>query len=68
MLIGLEGPTARARHVLAKGEKAYCALSWAEGLATPADVDDAVRRTAATSTFWRDWLSRARIPDHRLRP
>ena len=32
MSIGLEGSSARARHTLSKGEKAFCALSWAEGL------------------------------------
>ena len=35
MLIGIEGGAARARHVLTKGDKAFCALSWAEGLAAP---------------------------------
>jgi alpha,alpha-trehalase len=67
MLIGIEGPSARARHVLKKGDKAFCALSWAEGLAAPADGDDAQGRIEATIQFWRDWLSRARVPDHPFR-
>jgi GH15 family glucan-1,4-alpha-glucosidase len=67
MLIGIEGGAARARHVLAKGERAFCALSWAEGLTTPADIDDAGARVEATVRFWRSWLARARIPDHPLR-
>jgi alpha,alpha-trehalase len=67
MLIGIEGSSARARHVLAKGEKAYCALSWADGLASPADLADAEARIEATIRFWRNWLARARIPDHRYR-
>ncbi|MGY4771286.1 glycoside hydrolase family 15 protein [Kribbella sp. CWNU-51] len=67
MLIGIEGGSARARHVLSKGEKAYCALSWADGLATPADLADAEARVNATIRFWRNWLARARIPDHRYR-
>jgi GH15 family glucan-1,4-alpha-glucosidase len=67
MLIGIEGGAARARHVLAKGERAFCALSWAEGLTTPADIDDAMARVEATVRFWRSWLARARIPDHSLR-
>jgi GH15 family glucan-1,4-alpha-glucosidase len=67
MLIGIEGGSARARHVLSKGEKAYCALSWAEGLASPADLADAQARIDATVRFWRNWLARARIPDHRYR-
>jgi GH15 family glucan-1,4-alpha-glucosidase len=67
MLIGIEGGAARARHVLTKGERAFCALSWAEGLATPADIDDALARVETTVRFWRSWLARARIPDHPLR-
>src|SRR3954466_1678129 len=65
--IGIEGGSARARHVLTKGDKAYCALSWAEDLAGPADLADAEARVLATVQFWRNWLGRARIPDHRLR-
>jgi GH15 family glucan-1,4-alpha-glucosidase len=67
MLIGIEGGSARARHVIAKGDKAYCALSWAEGLASPTDLADAEARIQATIRFWRNWLARARIPDHRFR-
>jgi alpha,alpha-trehalase len=67
MSIGVEGSSARARHVLTKGERAFCALSWGEGLASPTDVGDAVARIDATVRFWRSWLARARIPDHPLR-
>ncbi|HEY2555944.1 MAG TPA: glycoside hydrolase family 15 protein [Diaminobutyricibacter sp.] len=67
MSIGLEGSEARARHTLSAGEKAYCALSWAEDFAAPTDVDDATERIERTVTFWRRWLARARIPDHPLR-
>ena len=67
MLIGIEGGSARARHVISTGEKVYCALSWADGLASPADLADAEARIAATIRFWRNWLARARIPDHRYR-
>ena len=65
--IGIEGSSARARHVLAKGERAFGALSWADGLACPTDVADAAARIEATVRFWRSWLARARIPDHPLR-
>ena len=68
MSIGLEGSSARARHTLSKGEKAFCALSWADGFASPVDVDDAAARIERTVDFWRRWLARARIPDHSLRP
>jgi GH15 family glucan-1,4-alpha-glucosidase len=65
--IGIEGSSARARHSLAKGERAFCAMSWAEGLSSPEDVDDAWARIERTIVFWRRWLARARIPDHALR-
>jgi GH15 family glucan-1,4-alpha-glucosidase len=65
--LGIEGNRVRGRHMLRAGERAYCALSWAEELAAPADADEARARIAATNRFWRDWLDRARIPDHRFR-
>ena len=33
----------------------------------PADVDEAHARIDATTRFWRSWLGRARLPDHRWR-
>ena len=65
--IGIEAGRVRGRHVLEPGERAYCALSWAEGLAVPPDVENAEARVAATTRFWRAWLGRARMPDHRFR-
>ena len=67
LALGIEANRVRARHVLAAGERAYCVLSWAEDLATPGTVDEAGARIAATTRFWRSWLGRARIPDHRFR-
>jgi GH15 family glucan-1,4-alpha-glucosidase len=67
MAIGIEGSRVRARHVLEQGEQVYCSLSWAEGLTSPTDVEDASERLAATGRYWRDWLGRARLPDHRFR-
>jgi GH15 family glucan-1,4-alpha-glucosidase len=64
--VGIEGERVRGRHVLRRGEKIYCSLSWAAGLAGPEDEDDAVARIDATIQFWRDWLASARIPDHRF--
>jgi alpha,alpha-trehalase len=57
----------RARHVLREGEEVYSSLSWAENLDSVPDVEDAKRRLAATTRFWRSWLGRARLPDHRFR-
>jgi GH15 family glucan-1,4-alpha-glucosidase len=67
LALGVEGSRIRARHVLEAGDRVFCALSWAEELAGPADIDDAAARIAATTRFWRAWLGRARIPDHRFR-
>jgi GH15 family glucan-1,4-alpha-glucosidase len=67
LALGIEGNSVRARHVLGPGERAYCALSWAEGLAAPQNADEAEVRIAATTRYWRAWLGGARIPDHRFR-
>jgi GH15 family glucan-1,4-alpha-glucosidase len=67
MHIGIEGDSTRARHTLTRGQKAFCAMSWAEGLVAPVDVEEAEARIAATVKFWRSWLARARVPDHPLR-
>jgi alpha,alpha-trehalase len=67
LALGIEGNRVRARHILSPGDRAYCALSWAEGLAAPQSADEAEARIAATIHYWRSWLSGARIPDHRYR-
>jgi GH15 family glucan-1,4-alpha-glucosidase len=67
MALGIEGDRVRARHTLHEGEELYCAISWAEGLAVPADLEEAKARLAATTRFWRAWISHARIPDHEWR-
>jgi GH15 family glucan-1,4-alpha-glucosidase len=67
MAVGVEGDRVRARHVLGKGEQIFCALSWEQELRTPQSLDEANERLAATAHFWRSWLARARIPDHRWR-
>jgi GH15 family glucan-1,4-alpha-glucosidase len=67
LALGIEGNRVRARHVLQAGEQAYCALTWAEELAAPRDAEEAQARMATTTRFWRSWLGRARIPDHRFR-
>jgi len=68
MLIGIEADRARARHVLREGEQLYCALAWAEEAVVPTTLTEAHEQLNATTKFWRDWLGRARIPDHELRP
>jgi GH15 family glucan-1,4-alpha-glucosidase len=65
--LGIEGNRVRGRHTLTAGDRAYCALTWAEQFEAPADVAEADARIATTARFWRGWLGRARIPDHRFR-
>jgi alpha,alpha-trehalase len=63
--LGIEGDRVRARHVLHPGEETYCSLSWAHDLESVRDVEEANRRLDATTRYWRAWLGRARLPDHR---
>jgi alpha,alpha-trehalase len=65
--LGIEGDRVRAQHVLEQGEQLYCALSWTGDLAGPRTVEEASAHLDATTRYWRAWLSRARIPDHRWR-
>jgi GH15 family glucan-1,4-alpha-glucosidase len=67
MALGIEGDRIRARHALEPGERLYCSLSWAAELASPADVEEATERLDSTVRYWRRWLQRARMPDHRWR-
>jgi GH15 family glucan-1,4-alpha-glucosidase len=67
MELGVEGERARTRHTLERGDQVFCALSWAEGLASPETIDDAHGRLAATTHFWRSWLDHSRAIDHRWR-
>jgi GH15 family glucan-1,4-alpha-glucosidase len=68
MLIGIEADRARARHVLQSGESVFCALAWDDDAQIPSSVEEAFAQLDATTKFWRSWLARARIPDHRLGP
>src|SRR5438093_4171935 len=49
LALGIEANRVRARHVLEAGDRAYCALSWAEGFAAPEDGENARRRIEATT-------------------
>jgi GH15 family glucan-1,4-alpha-glucosidase len=65
--LDVEGGLVRGLHVLHAGERAYCAVTWADGLAGPGSFDEAEARLEATTEIWRSWLGHAAIPDHRLR-
>jgi len=59
---GVEGGTVRARQILRAGDRAYCALSWADDFEAPADVDAATASIATTVAYWRRWLDTAASP------
>ncbi|GAA1899019.1 glycoside hydrolase family 15 protein [Asanoa iriomotensis] len=67
MAMGIEGNRIRGRRRLKRGQTAYCVLSWADQLATPASCDEAMACIENTTAYWRNWLAGARIPDHRWR-
>ena len=67
LALGIEANRVRARHVLEAGDRAYCALSWAEALAAPPEAENAAARSGLTTRYWRRWLGQARIPDHEWR-
>jgi len=67
LALGIEGNSVRARHFLGPGDRAYCVLSWDEGLPTPQDAEEAEARITATIRYWRMWLGGASIPDHHYR-
>jgi GH15 family glucan-1,4-alpha-glucosidase len=64
--LGIAGARAYGRTTLDEGDTAWIALSW--GAEPPSTSDDAVEHLRKTENFWRDWLSRADIPDHPWRP
>ncbi len=64
--LALTGPRCYGRTVLHQGGHAFAALS-GRGHA-PSSYDEALALLATTTTFWREWLSMARLPDHQWRP
>ena len=70
MLLGIEGnqrPSPARR--CTRASELFCALSWADEATVPTHRRGGQRSSwHATTRFWRDWLARARIPDHELRP
>ena len=68
LALGVEGNRVRARHVLL-GRRASATARCRgprAGRAEPTSAE-ASRRIDATTRFWRTWLGRARMPDHRWR-
>ena len=68
MALGIEGDRVRARHVLER-RRASCTARCRGPRTSPRPPTSTTptARIDATTRFWRDWLGRARIPDHRWR-
>jgi alpha,alpha-trehalase len=60
--LGSIGGRCYGRTTLAEGETAFVALSWDGG--GPKTTEEAESYCATTITFWRDWLSVGKFPDH----
>jgi GH15 family glucan-1,4-alpha-glucosidase len=62
MRLGTIGARCYGRTTLERGDTCFVALSW--GGTPPASVDDARAQLSDTITYWRDWLSTGKFPDH----
>jgi GH15 family glucan-1,4-alpha-glucosidase len=60
--LGLTGARCYGRTNLAAGEEAFVAVSW--GDRAPVSIEDARSQRDQTVTYWLDWLSTGRFPDH----
>jgi hypothetical protein len=61
--LAMTGPRCYGHTVLHRGEHAFAALAWHAD--PPSGYEEALAQLAVTTTFWREWLSRAELPDHR---
>ncbi len=60
--LGVIGPRCYGRTTLERGETAFVALSW--GDPPPTSIEEAQAQLRHTVTYWRDWLSMGKFPDH----
>ena len=67
MAVGIEGERVRARHSSNRASRSSARCPGPRSSPRPQSLDEANERLAATARFWRGWLGRARIPDHRWR-
>lgn len=50
---------------LKEGDRAFCSLSWGEGIQShPRSAPESIERIDTTQEYWREWLVRGRFPDH----
>ena len=64
--LGVTEARVYGRTHLDAGAAAFVALSWDGD--PPTSLDGALAQLEETRAFWHDWLSAAKIPDHRYRP
>jgi GH15 family glucan-1,4-alpha-glucosidase len=65
--LGVMGARSYGRTTLTQGQSAFVVLSW-DDAKVPAQAEEALGVLDTTVDFWRDWLSRAKIPDHPWKP
>ncbi len=65
--LGTFGGRSYGRTALTEGESAYVTLSWGAS-SVPASWEEAAAALNVTVGYWRDWLSKANVPDHPWRP
>ncbi len=50
---------------LKRGDSAFCALSWGDGIySRTRSAPEAIERIDETVEFWREWLAQGSFPDH----
>ena len=67
MAVGVEGDWVRAGTCSKRASRSTARSPGPRSSPRRQTLDEANERLAATARFWRDWLGRARIPDHRWR-
>ncbi|MGK2932369.1 MAG: trehalase-like domain-containing protein, partial [Solirubrobacterales bacterium] len=50
---------------LREGDRAFCSLSWGEGIDShPRSSPESIERIDTTQEYWREWLGQGSFPDH----
>lgn len=57
--------TATGELKLKEGDRAFCAISWGEGIDShPRSAPESAERIDTTQEYWREWLVQGSFPDH----
>ena len=65
--LGVLGARSYGRTTLTQGRSAFVTFSWG-GSNIPVSQEEAFSALETTVDFWRNWLSSAKIPEHRWKP